>query len=154
MSRIHFSLLEEPTGDVYRKLIDYATSNCHTALLVVRHSIPLASRGKGILDQLAAFLRRQEDSSEWPGTRLLDSTALVLQYEFGPGCANVLKESAEALYDWKQPSLPEDLCLLRDDADPWLVSIAHERDGYLYLSQDEARNLFSALPIIESLVDG
>ena len=153
MSRIHFDLLTEPTGDIYRTLIDYATLNCTTALLVVRHSIPLASRGKGVLDQLAAFLKQQEDSSEWPGTKLLDSTALVLRYEFRLECAHILKESAKALYDWKQPDLPEDLCFLRDAGDPWLVSVAHERDGFLHLSQEEARNLFVALPAIESMVD-
>jgi hypothetical protein len=153
MTRIILNLLAEPTGDVYRKLIDYAALNCKTALLVVRHTIPLAPQGKEVLDQLAIFLRQQEESSEWPGTNLLDSTALVLRYEFGLECAQVLKRFAGSLYNWQQPDFPEDLCLLRDDGEPWLVSIAHEKDGFLYLSQDEVRNLFNTLPAIESLVN-
>jgi hypothetical protein len=44
-----------------------------------------------------------------------------------------------ALYEWRQPNYPEDLCLLRQDRSPWLVSIAHENDSYLCLSSGKEK---------------
>jgi hypothetical protein len=53
----------------------------------------------------------------------------VLRYRYAPEVARVLAESVDGLYDWVAP-LPEDLCLL-SDGQPWLTSIAHERDGFV-----------------------
>ena len=46
----------------------------------------------------------------------------------------------------EKPELPQDLCLLRGNDDPWLVTIAHETDGYLRLSPEEKLRLVEALP--------
>jgi hypothetical protein len=64
----------------------------------------------------------------------------------------VLKKATNALYGWVQPELPEDLCLLRDEKEAWLVSIAHERDSYLCLSEDERSRLLDALPQLAALL--
>lgn len=154
MERVTFNLLTEPTDNLYRDLIDHATGDCEIALLVVRQSLSLDSNAKTILARLEAFLKQKERSPEWPGTRLLGRAARVFQYSLEPECATILKQAADALYGWRQPSLPEDLCLLRDDKSPWLVSIAHERDGFLRLSQDERRRLLNALPMFEALLEG
>jgi hypothetical protein len=153
MTRVLLDLLAEPTDDLYRGLIDYATADCEIALLVVRKSIPLNTGGKGVLARLDAFLKQKKECSEWPGTKLFDKTAWVFQYKLGSECAAILKQATDALYGWRQPNLPEDLCFLRANGDPWLVSIAHERDGFLHLSQDERGHLFDALPMLESLVE-
>jgi len=58
----------------------------------------------------------------------------------------VLTKSASGLYDWVQPSLPEDLCLLRPDETPWLVTISHERDAYLVLDAKEHVELVREIP--------
>jgi hypothetical protein len=152
MQRTQFTLLTEPEGDLYRGLIDYAITDCQVAILVVRHSLSLGLRGRSVLDQLNAFLEHKTESSEWPGTKLLDKTAWVFRYNFGSECATVLKKATNALYSWRQPDLPEDLCLLRGNGTPWLVSIAHEKDSFLYLSQDEILHLLGALPMLKSLI--
>ncbi len=156
MDRACLSLRIEPQGDLYLKLIEYATTQCDVALLVVRHSVllaPLDPEGERVLEQLEPFLKRKAELSEWPGTELLGHTALVHYYNLEPQCVQILKQATDALYSWVQPRLPEDLCFLRSDGEPWLVSIAHERDAYLYLSEEEKLRLLSALPLIASLVD-
>ena len=105
-----------------------------------------------MLSQLAGFLKEKYRSSVWPGTRVGGKTAWVLHYDFGLVCAEVLKRAAHGLYDWQHPALPEDLCLLRSTGEPWLVTIAHEGDGYLDPSRREKSRLLRVLPGFAHLV--
>lgn len=134
MRRKCFTLTTEPRGDMYRSLLNYAVDACEVALLVVRPDLLLSKTGEKVLAQLRTYLQEQTEASEWPGTQLLDGIAKVFCYSYEPGCIAILARAADALYSWEQPQLPEDLCLLRADGDPWLVSIAHEKDSYLFLS--------------------
>ena len=152
MERRVFALLTEPSGELYSELLDLAAKECRVALLVIRRSLPLSGRGMNVLSRLERFLRDSVESSEWPGTKLLGEAASVLHYDLGPECAEVLKEATDSLYGWTQPDLPEDLCLLKDEGMPWLVSIAHERDGYFCLSQDERNRLLSSLPQLSAVL--
>jgi hypothetical protein len=61
---------------------------------------------------------------------------------------SVLIEASEGLFSWTQPELPEDLCLFRKDGEPWLVTIAHEKDGYLVLSPNESAALTESIPTL------
>ncbi len=153
MSKFVLNLHAEPKGNLYRDLIRYAVVDCKMALLVVHKTMPLERSGQEVLAQLEAFLMQKVESSEWPGTRLFGKTAWVFRYHFQLESAEILVGATDALYRWRQPSLPEDLCLLRADETPWLVSIAHERDGYLDLSQNEKDRLFDALPALRSLIE-
>jgi hypothetical protein len=92
------------------------------------------------------MLRGEREVSEWPGTRLLAGTAVLRDYELSEAMTSALGEAADGLYEWCQPSRPEDLVLWGGDGEPWLVTIAHERDGYLWLTPAEARDLVARLP--------
>ena len=146
MDRLYFTITSEPKNKIYRDLLDYAVNKCAFALVVTRPSLPCSGAGIRAFKTLEPYLREERVSSEWPGTRLLAGTARVLLYQFGPECASVFKELANRLYSWQQPDPPEDLCLLRANEEPWLVSIAHERDSFLHLSEDEKSELLKALP--------
>ena len=153
MKIVRLNFIREPRGRLYRGLLDFALEVCKSALLVVGKRMPLGVRGQAILSQLEPFLKHKTELSEWPGTQLLfGGTAWVFQYDFTPECAEILKWATSGLYRWLQPRLPEDLCLLRADGRPWLVSITHERDGYLDLTPDEKVHLFEALPRLKALV--
>jgi hypothetical protein len=147
-----FSFVEEPKGETYRALVDYAATRCDKVLLVVRGSLPLDPSAEAALNRLSAYLHMSSDRSEWPGTTLISGTARVLQYRLSEGCAAALKECAVGLYSWRQPLLPEDLCFLRSDGSPFLVSIAHERDGYLELSEAEMQRLLADIPRLGPLL--
>lgn len=149
-----YSFTREPKDDVYQKLIDYALPYCENIVLVIRPSLPMSPAVSDVLNRLAPFLVEAIETSEWPGTKLLDETARVYRYKFTFESAPILKQAAPSLYGWTQPQLPEDLCLMRADGSPWLVSIAHEMDGYLELSVEEKNNLLVALPEIAPLEEG
>jgi hypothetical protein len=148
-----YNLLSDVEGQVYVQLLNHALNYCDYFVLVIRHSIEASASAVAVLDRLEPYLVRAEESSEWPGTQLLGSTARVYRYKLTSDTTFILGEVAERLFDWQQPELPEDLCLVRPDGNPWLVTIAHEEDAYLILSNDEHRALTESIPILSLELD-
>jgi hypothetical protein len=141
-----YNLTDEPSGPVYRRLLEISTAYCGTFLLVKRHTIAMDETAESALEALRPFIKEVHESSEWPGTQLLGGTATVYQYHLSEKAVVLLGEMAQGLFSWVQPYLPEDLCLLRANGEPWIVSISHESDGYLKLSASEKEALTQKVP--------
>jgi len=146
--RNYYSLLKEPRDKLYGDILDYGLQICGVALLVVDGE--LAPRGESVLNKLEPLLISRKESSEWPGTSIQGGVATVLCYTYNSQCVNILKMFTKALYEWLDPEFPQDLCLLRSDGSSWLVSIAHEKDGYFYLTEVEMSNLIRSIPELQS----
>jgi hypothetical protein len=141
MNRIIHNLLAEPRGQTYQGLLRYALEYCDRFEVVIRSSVPIANTVAQFIRVANPFLLKQEDKDEWFGTQLFGQTALVHTFRFCPETMELLVQSSDALFSWLQPDLPEDLCLIRLDTTPLLVTISHERDGYLLMSAEEAEAL-------------
>jgi hypothetical protein len=115
-----YDLVDEPRGDDYRALLLCARSHCDTAVLTVDEGRDLHAAAQEVIDRLAPQLRSESRSGR----------LRLLRYELNQECADTLGE-ASGLFAWQQPHLPENLCLLRNDGSPWIVSIAAERIGYV-----------------------
>ena len=153
MDKYTYNLFVEPSGCNYKNLLDYALGDCKFFLLVTdRDNKQLSPRGKEVLNQLTPFLYKMEMRLEWPGTNLLGNAVPVYTYHFDQDSAEILKSSTEGLYQWQRPDLPDDLCLLRYDESPWLVTIAHEGDSYFELTVEEMDRLLKALPAYASII--
>jgi hypothetical protein len=151
VERTTYDLLDEPVGELYYGLLDFALSECTLALLVETRE--LTESGQEVMRQLAPFVIRKERSTEWPGTQTTRS-AMVYYYHYDAACAEVLKRRTNRLYAWHGGDLPDDLCLLRADESPWLGTIGHENDGYLELTDEEkARLVVGSPPIAPYLRD-
>jgi hypothetical protein len=146
MERLQLTIDLEPTDETYASLIGVATRWCSTVLLVVRESLGLSETGAELMKRLEPYLVARTVSDSWPGTTLLDGTATVSTFRLDPTVVTLLKSAATGLYAWQQPDLPEDLCLLREGGDPWLVTIAHEGDGYVMLERGEFEEIRRDLP--------
>ena len=151
-----FDIRIEPRGETYRRVIDLALHFCDQALLVIRTNISLSPYGAQTLKFLEPFLlRKMAKATQWPGTVLHyndlfpDNTATVYYYRLCSESARILKDAVEGLYSWKQPECPEDLCLLRSDGSPWLVTITHEEDSYLELTPKEKDRLLADVPELD-----
>lgn len=144
--RERYTLGEDPTGGVYRALLEFGLSKCNNALLVVRN-VAESEAANAILELLRHHVISEQRESKWPGTELLDDTAIVIRFRYDRTVADVLKTGTDHLFGWIGPELPEDLCLVRPDGRPWLVSIAHEHDGYLDLDPGEYSRLVLDVPI-------
>ena len=138
---LRYSFIKEPRGEPYRRLIALARARCESILLAVRPDLGLNAAALETLSDLKPHLRSEESRSSWPGTTLLGDTAVVRVYGFSEAVASILQTRASGLFGWKQPDLPEDLCLMRSEATPWLVSIAHESDAYVDVTEAERDEL-------------
>lgn len=153
MDKYTYNLLVEPSGRNYENLLDFALGECKFFLLVTAgNNKQLSPRGKEVLNQLTPFLYKMEMKLEWPGTILLRNAVPVYTYHFVQDSVEILKSSTEGLYQWQRPDLPDDLCLLRFDESPWLVTIAHESDSYFELTEEEMDRLVKALPAYASII--
>lgn len=141
MNRTTYNLVAEPSGEAYRELLSYALEYCDRFEVVIRSSLPLADTAAEFIRVATPFLLKQEEKDEWFGTQLFGDTALVSTFRFCPETINLLVKASDALFSWLQPDLPEDLCLIRFDGTPWLVTISHERDSYFMISSEEEQSL-------------
>jgi hypothetical protein len=118
----------------------------------VRPETTLTDRGLGVLESLNPFVEQRVKSPRWPGTELVGADADLFYCRLDAESSQLIKSATDHLYGWCHPNLPEDLCLLRADREPWLVTIAHEHDGYLVLSESERQNLLALLPALRTAV--
>ncbi|HET9253051.1 MAG TPA: hypothetical protein VFP58_13140 [Candidatus Eisenbacteria bacterium] len=132
-------LVTEPRGQAYAGMLELASEACASFSLVWRDQLSFHASAQAIAADLAPFLVRQERTAEWPGTQLLGHLATVRHYRLEPESLRVLK-TAEGLYAWHAPELPEDLALYTPDGMAWLTSIAHERDAW-FLDAPELETL-------------
>lgn len=136
---ITVDVLSEPTGQAYKRLVSFAQRKCATFLLVERTDVlpPMGARARLLIASLTPYLVAEGESAEWPGTKISRPTAKVREYSLNDVSAHILRTAADGLYAWLTPNLPEDLCFLRADRTPWLVSVAHESEGSLFFKGAE-----------------
>jgi hypothetical protein len=144
---LDFNPSREIRDDLYRHVIEVALARgLSYALLVVRDEGRLADSAIAVLSGLEPYLTESRQASSWPGTHLAYHTATVNRYELNRSVADQVVAAAAGLFDWVEPALPEDLCILRSDGSPWLTTVAHERDGYFTLTDREREQLLHDLP--------
>jgi len=145
MSRLTYGVGNSWTSAFYEALLSLAPRYCDRFSLIVPHGISLD--GRKVLTELAPQLVTEVLVDEWPGTKLLwGEKREMLLYEVNEEAVSVLRRAARSLYDWIAPRLPEDLCFLRSDKEPWFVSITHERHCFFILEPNEKRTLERLLP--------
>ena len=140
---------------MYRRLVELTVNRTSFAYVVVRAD---GIGESGVLRALK-ILRPEEigqrSATEWPGTRLLSAEpAMLVQYRCSTSLASLLFGLTTGLYDWAHPRLPEDLGFLRADESVWLASIAHERDAFMEMSDDEWQELADQHTDIAGLLKG
>jgi hypothetical protein len=107
----------------------------------VRTTVPLDADAQVAIEQLQVHLIEEEQTQEWPGTRLLLEHARVLHLQPSHTLGALLKRNAYSLFDWVHPSKPEDLCFLAADGRAILASISHEGEAYMELTLEEIEDL-------------
>ncbi|MBU1355436.1 MAG: hypothetical protein KJ620_02610 [Candidatus Edwardsbacteria bacterium] len=148
-----YNLYREPQDSNYKAIIDMTSKFASYFLVVIRYSVKMNKKAEIILNALRPFIESSNDCNEWPGTKLTNEFALVNVYNLNYKSLEIIKGSVSNLYDWLQPSLPEDICFLRADKSPFLVTISHEKDGYLELYQREYNELINTYPELGKLIN-
>jgi hypothetical protein len=135
----------EPSGNVYRRLLTFAAEAGSLFSLVWRDQFDFAEPAYAIDQRLASELVSSMSTDSWPGTRLLGHKATVNLYRMSPSAVDVLAAPGR-MFAWKVPNYPEDLALYAAPGRPWLGSIAHEQDAFLYPDQIDVPTLLTAVP--------
>lgn len=126
--RIRREISSEPIGEAYRSLIRFCGAHSRTCGFVFRGlDVPhcqLFAEERSLIDA------RFRVTSDWPGTRLVGHSAVIMEFDAQAG--SVFAEHASpGLYSWIAPTLPEDLHFVREDGSILLASCAHERFAFL-----------------------
>lgn len=144
-----FNLENQLTSNDYKLLIFSLIGYAPYFSLVTQDPLELSLKGKEILKNLSPFLVSEGDVTEWPGTKLYHGTAKNYVYKLSQESASILLNYTNDIFDWGQPDLPEDLCLLRDDYTALFVSISHENDVYFELTSEDVRMMDKLVPTIK-----
>jgi hypothetical protein len=139
------SILAEPRDEVYATLVDFADRMGSLFSLVWRDQFRFSESAYAIDQALAEARISSESSDSWPGTRLSGHRATVGLYRLNPSALKILVPPG-GLFAWRSPHLPEDLAFYTPAGRPWLGSIAHERDAFLYADAVSLRDVRVAVP--------
>ena len=150
--RTRFTLTSEPAGRVYRSLLVAMGGVSEFVGVVIRPGMPISARGEQALTSLRSLAVEEADTTEWPGAQLLRGSARVVKLPATPGSIELLVRLSDSLYSWQLPDLPEDLFFLRRDNSMVLGTVAHERDGFLELSDFEETQITEAIPDLPSIL--
>jgi hypothetical protein len=148
------NFVREPKNEIYRDLLKFALQSCREGSLVVHPLRKLDESGQDFLREMKDNLIQVSNAKSWPGTVLHGSGPGVKLYRFkyNSSSAKILATTANTLFEWVQPHLPEDLCLIRIDGSPFLTTIAHERDAYLKLKEEERQFMDRSYPNISIIL--
>lgn len=146
MKRKSYTLSNEPKGGEYLQLLTIGLDFCDKAVLITRDQFGPSEKAMDRIRTLTPFEIERKKTAEWPGTKLLGHKATAVTYTYNAEFVAAMKKISNSLFEWLHPDLPEDLCLLRPDDSPWLVTISHEHDACLELSDDEYIPLKSSYP--------
>ena len=140
-------------GEQYRELLEFGCVTSSRASLVVRDpDIDAGASIDAILATLRPFEVSKDQVREWPGTQLLRGTAVLYSYATSAGLCSLLGSLRPGLLDWIHPEAPEDLCFVRETGEPILVSISHENDSYLLLTESEKELLDKRFPDLSRML--
>jgi len=70
----------------------------------------------------------------------------VRYFSISGASVDLLASTADSMFDWELPDLPEDWALLRSDMTPWFESVVHEEWAALLLTEAEIAQLASDAP--------
>lgn len=152
IDRRQYSVVVEPVGDIYSRLVTALARMSHLVGVVIRPELKLSEKGERTLAKLRELAVDESEATEWPGTRLLRGKATIVRLPATAEVVEVLREASRGLYSWSHPNLPEDLFFLGEDGSVLLGSIAHEKDAFMTLSDGEESVLLDAVPELSTMI--
>ncbi len=154
--RYHFEILGRPRGETYRALIRELAALCPFGMLR-QNRFPRETE-LAVLDLLqpdtVARMKKLAIPGYFIGPSFLkipdevENPYHVYVFQLTERALSVLTRVTNRLYGWQYPDLPEDLCLLREDWMPCLMTVSHDCIGYLYMTPAE---LFPLLERVRGL---
>lgn len=135
--------ITDPKGSAYEALIDYAMEHASYFAIAIREQPGhYASSVRKVTSRLQPFLfarRSYEDLQS--RSAIAYSPGEYYIYSCSKAAGDILKETADSLYSWVHPELPEDLCFLNEREQDFVINVAHEKIGGILVDEAEAERL-------------
>jgi hypothetical protein len=149
-----YDFVREIRNEDYRRLLSASVAFCDLAVLVVPSEPEHREWCAGTIEVLRPFLRVHEFRSEaWPGTISWGDPARIYWLDYSAEAAMALGTQVDGLYEWElNRERPEDLALLCEDGREFLASVAHERESWMWLTDNEYGELCEQVPGLVSLL--
>lgn len=139
----------DPSGTAYELLIDELIEKTDRFMLVDRKYVEgdTPERVAKVLQRLEPYLIEKSTMEEMMMlSGAMYSEGIYYIYRCTPDSGQVLKEEANRFHDWLYPSLPDDLCFLKEDGSDYFYTVAHEHMYGMHITQEEAIELMERIP--------
>lgn len=136
----YFDLLEDVAGESYEAFIEFLCEHSDKFYFITRKELDFP---KEALQKFKPYIIKQYKTKEWESTITAGPAATLYEIEINHQTIDLLKSSANKLYDWVQPELPEDLSFLKNGF-PWFYTCSHEEFAHFQIRSDFYRNLILA----------
>ncbi|MEK7096675.1 MAG: hypothetical protein AAB881_01880 [Patescibacteria group bacterium] len=138
MKKRIYDFLHPITPKEYYKILEMANNYCDRFYFVIPNTAQMPETVNHVINSLQPFVADIQKVKEWPGTVIYsEGYNLLYTYYLNKESEKALKGITNDLYSWTKPVLPEDLGFLRKDGSPWFISITHEKDCYMELTDKE-----------------
>lgn len=117
-------VLNEPKGEKYKSLIQFAFATCDTFLFIKHSQLSYSRSIDNLVEELKEDFICCKEQNEWPGT-ISVPTVMVYYFQTSEKSRDRIKNITNSLFNWQAPNLPDDLCFLKDNKE-WLITTAHE----------------------------
>lgn len=141
----------EPRGETYEALIRFASSKRAVAGLVDQ-GFTGNDCFLNFMSEFAGHVISVEETFEWPGTvqghgniELSRERPKFYKFQLETNSIRLLTTCSSGMYDWISPNLPEDLSFFDLQGEPWMTTIAHERDAFFTLAPDGLNDILKAV---------
>jgi len=144
------SIQQEPVGETYKKLIEYASKRSSQFVLVVDSNYDeIEESCSQILAQLKPYLIKKIKHNSWPGTTSYGRCSTIYYFQCNRYTVSILQNTVDFLYKWLPPKLPMDLSFIDENNYEWLVSVSHERDSWLNICDEEKQHILDYIPNLQ-----
>jgi len=144
MTRVDLRIAREPRGPQLRALLEVGLDYCDR-FLVALTDMKRSQRAEELLASLEPFLIERRETNEYPAGSVPWCTITVSTYRLNRASLELLLAATDRLFDWLEPELPNDLCLLRGD-EAWLITMASDRVALLALDGPERLDVSQRIP--------
>ncbi len=125
----------EPKGENYKKLIEYAFEVCDEFLFIKHSQLSYFQSFDIITEELKEAFICCREQTEWPGTISVPS-AMVYYFKCTEKSKEIIIKLTNSLFDWCAPYFPDDLCFLKNNKE-WLITTAHEHISFIETNNNE-----------------
>lgn len=145
----YWNLVENPTGETYRQLIQTLCNHSDKFYFITRKEL---TYNQEALNKFEPYLIEKYKTKKWANTETKGPPATVYMIEANKDTCHLLQQLCNNLYDWTAPNLPEDLTFIKNNF-TWFTCTTHEEFGGFIIRNPFYRNLIHQIDGLQLIME-